>query len=131
VDDSLRYDIVVVGNDGIEVMLWLKGENEKYLYPEISPSGQKIAFTQTPGMVCIVGFGEYKDDFPMRCYVSDLGVPLKPKWSSDGNYIAYLIYHPDHVGLNMQVMSSDGLYHTTVVDNWMVDIDYGDIEWAP
>jgi len=132
-EDELIYNIVVVENDGREVIMWLKEGNTKYLYPDISPNGKRLAFTQTPDTLCVMGIGEFSSDFPKKCYVVEVdnAAPVRPQWSVEGDYIGYLVYHPEHAGLNLRVLSVDKTYFTDVIDNWIVDDVYGEIEWAP
>ncbi|MEA3500272.1 MAG: hypothetical protein U9R41_04540 [Candidatus Marinimicrobia bacterium] len=77
--------------------------NGNYIWPSISPNGEKLLFTD-------VRSGTYISDLDGNILVK-LGYANAPKWSPDGNWICYMVDKDDghrFTGSEIFVISSDG-----------------------
>ncbi|MEA1986914.1 MAG: hypothetical protein U9N76_05440, partial [Candidatus Marinimicrobia bacterium] len=78
-------------------------ENGNYIWPEISPDGDKLLFND-------VNSGTYISDLDGNILV-ELGQMNYPKWSPDGSWICYMIDEDDghrFTKSEIYVISSDG-----------------------
>lgn len=80
-------------------------EDGSYLWPSISPDGEKLLFT-------VAGVGTFVADFDGNI-ISEIGYAHYPKWSRDGKWIVYMEDYDD----GYKVTSSD--LHVVSVDGTM------------
>ncbi|MBD3226316.1 MAG: hypothetical protein GF313_16425 [Caldithrix sp.] len=104
-------DIPFVTIQRREILLWDNGEQkmlaplgkQKYIWPSISPDGQKLLFTAA-------GVGTFISDLHGNIE-NELGYANAPQWSADGNWIVFMMDRDDGhriTASDIYAISADG-----------------------